>query len=56
VIFRDQVIEVRKVDGRLHVARKPRHHDEWDPYVPPSDPYGPGAHVIDDAGDKFADD
>jgi hypothetical protein len=29
VILRDQVLEVRKVDGRLHVARKPRHHDEW---------------------------
>jgi len=34
VFLRDQVLEVRNVDGRLHVARKPRHHDEWDPYVP----------------------
>jgi hypothetical protein len=42
VILRDQVLEVRNVDGRLHVARKPRHHDEWDPYVPPYDPYGLG--------------
>jgi hypothetical protein len=42
--------------GRLQVARKPRHLDEWDPYVPPYDPYGPGAHVIDYAGDQFADD
>jgi hypothetical protein len=56
VILRDQVLEVRNVDGRLHIARKPRHYDEWDPYVPPYDPYGPGAKVIDDAGDKFADD
>jgi hypothetical protein len=23
-------------------ARKPHGYDEWDPYVPPSDPYGPG--------------
>ena len=49
VILRDQVLEVRKVDGRLHVARKPRHHDEWGPYVPPYDPYGPST-------DQFADD
>jgi hypothetical protein len=41
VILRDQVLEVRNVDGRLHIARKPRHYDEWDPYVPPYDPYGP---------------
>ena len=25
VFARDQVLEVRNVDGRLHVARKPRH-------------------------------
>jgi len=37
--------EVRNVEGRLHVARKPRHHDEWDPYVPPYDPYGPGVRA-----------
>jgi hypothetical protein len=53
VFFRDQVLEVRCVEGRLHVARKPRHHDEWDRYVPPYDPYGPGASVSDDA---FTDD
>jgi hypothetical protein len=27
VFARDQVLEVLNVDGRLHVARKPRHHD-----------------------------
>jgi hypothetical protein len=43
------VLEVRNVDGRLHIARKPRGYDEWDPYVPPYDPYGPG-------GDEFTDD
>jgi hypothetical protein len=43
VILRDQALEVRKVDGRLYVARPSRrHHDEWDPYVPPYDPYGLG--------------
>jgi hypothetical protein len=28
VILRDQVLEVRNVDGRLHVARKERRPDE----------------------------
>ena len=27
VILKDQVLEVRNVDGRLHVARKPRRPD-----------------------------
>jgi hypothetical protein len=31
VILRDQVLEVRNVDGRLHIARKPREYDEWGP-------------------------
>jgi hypothetical protein len=53
VIFRDQVLEVRNVDGRLHIARKPRGYDEWDPYLPPYDPYGPGASV---SADEFTDD
>jgi hypothetical protein len=35
VLLKDQVLEVRNVDGRLHVARKERVHDEWNPpYVP----------------------
>ncbi len=37
-----QVLEVRNADGRLHVARKAKHPDEWDPPVEPYDPYGPG--------------
>jgi hypothetical protein len=28
VILKDQVLEVRNVDGRLHVARKSRDHDD----------------------------
>ena len=48
VFLRDQVLEVRNVEGRIHVARKPRRHDEWDPPIPPYDPYGPGDEFIDD--------
>ena len=47
VFARSEVLEVRNVDGRLYVARKPRHHDEWDPWIAPYDPYGPGAPVSD---------
>jgi len=49
VILRDQVLEVRNIDGRLHVAWKARKPDEWDP---PSEPYdldGPGQPVSDNA-------
>jgi hypothetical protein len=56
VILRDQVLEVRNVDGRLHIARKPREHDEWDPFVPAYDPYGPGPSVSADARDEAVDD
>jgi hypothetical protein len=48
VILRDQVLEVRNVDGSLHVARKSRRHDEWDPFFEPYDPYGPGAKAADE--------
>jgi hypothetical protein len=40
VFSRDQVLEVRNVAGRLHIARKPRHHDEWDLPIAPYDPTG----------------
>ena len=40
VILKDQVLEVRNVDCRLHVARKQRRPDE-DPPIPVYDPYGP---------------
>jgi hypothetical protein len=43
VFLRDQVLEVRNVDGRLHVAGNARHHGEWDPLYEPYEPYGPGA-------------
>jgi hypothetical protein len=31
VLFKDQVLEVRKVEGRLRIARKERRHNEWTP-------------------------
>jgi hypothetical protein len=31
VILRDQVLKVSKVEGRLHVARKPLHHRQGEP-------------------------
>jgi len=40
VILRDQVLEVSKVEGRLHVARKPLHHEEGNPQIEPYGPYG----------------
>jgi hypothetical protein len=56
VFLRGEVLEIRNVDGRLHVARKVRHHDEWDPKTEPYDPYGPGTGVSGDvdfvAGDE----
>ena len=48
VFFRDQVLEVRNVEGRIHIARKERRHDEWDPPIPVYHPYGPGDEFIDD--------
>jgi hypothetical protein len=55
VLMRDQVLEVRyaSADGRLHIARKLKHHDDWDLPNEPYDPYGPGVtgnafDVIDD--------
>jgi hypothetical protein len=47
VFASDQVLEVRWESGRLHVARKDRHHDEWDRPVEPYDSYGPGADEED---------
>jgi hypothetical protein len=33
IFLKDQVIEVRhaNADGRLHVARKTKRYDDWDP-------------------------
>ena len=44
VILRDQVLEVRYAtsESRLHVSRKLKRHDDWDPLFEPYDPYGPG--------------
>jgi hypothetical protein len=43
VLFPTEVLEVRCVNGRLHVSRKVRKPDEWDPPVEVYDPYGPRA-------------
>ena len=32
-IDKHEVLEVRNVGGRLHIARKERHHNEWDPKI-----------------------
>ena len=40
VILRGEVLEVRNVDGRLHVTREERHPDEGDPPVEPMTPTG----------------
>jgi hypothetical protein len=33
VILKGQVLEIRNVDGSLHIARKVKHYDDWDPPV-----------------------
>jgi hypothetical protein len=48
VFAHDQVLEVRCVNGTLHVARKERHPDEWDRPVAPYDSYGPGVEMLDE--------
>ena len=57
MILSNSGAEVRNVDGRLHIARKPRHHDEWDLPIAPYDPTGRASmsslmtdSVIDQAG------
>jgi hypothetical protein len=39
---RNEVLEVRNVDGLLHIARKIKRPDEWNPPYESYDPYGPG--------------
>jgi hypothetical protein len=48
VLFRTEVLEVRCVEGRLHVSRKVRRPDTWDRPVPAYDPYGPGVEDEED--------
>ena len=56
VFLPNQVLEVRIVEGRLHVARKVRRPDEWDPPIEPDDPYGPGKSVTGHDGEEAIDD
>jgi hypothetical protein len=48
VLFPTETLEVRCVDGRLHVSRKVRKPDEWDPPVEAHGPYGPRRRGADD--------
>jgi hypothetical protein len=34
-----EVLEIRNLDTRWHVARKLKRPDEWDPPIAPYDPY-----------------
>ena len=56
VIGKHEVLKVRNVDGRLHVARKELRPDEWDPPIEPDDPYGPGKRVTGHDGEEAIDD
>jgi len=47
VILAGEVLEVRNVEGRLHIARKVRYHDEWDPPVEAHDPTARAKSVDD---------
>jgi hypothetical protein len=47
VILRNEVPEVRVLDGQLRLARKERFHDDGDPPVEPYDPYGPGVTALE---------
>jgi hypothetical protein len=33
VILKNEMLEIRNVDGSLHIARKVKHYDEWDPQL-----------------------
>jgi hypothetical protein len=46
VFLRDQALEARSVEGRLHVARKARRHDDWDLPIEPYDRYGPESDFV----------
>jgi hypothetical protein len=56
LILRDQVLEARNVDDRLHIARGARKPDERDAPIECYDPYGPGPSVSAYAGDEAIDD
>jgi hypothetical protein len=55
VILKDEVLEVRNVDGRLYVARKAKKPDEWDRPIPAYDPYGPGTSVAGDETKPYSE-
>jgi hypothetical protein len=50
VFMRDQVLEllVALPERCLHVARKTKRPDQWDPPIPVYDPYRPGPAFVED--------
>jgi hypothetical protein len=56
VLLRDEVLEVRNVERSLHIARKVRSRDEWDPKVEPYDPYGSDPQPAAQDDGNFDDD
>ena len=38
VFLRDQALEFRNVGAGLHIAKRERGHDEWNPPIEPYDP------------------
>ena len=47
VLLRDEVLEVRVIDGQLRLACKERSTTTGDPPVEPYDPYGPGVTALE---------
>ena len=47
VLLRNEVLEVRVIDGQLRLARKERFHDDGDLPVEPYDRYGPGVTALE---------
>jgi hypothetical protein len=43
VILKDQVLELRNMEGQIRIARKTREPDDHDVPTPIYDPYGPGS-------------
>jgi hypothetical protein len=41
VLLRNEVLEVRTIDGQLRLAQKERFHDDGEPPIEQYDPYGP---------------
>ena len=47
VLLRNEVLEVRVIDGELRLARKERFHDDGESPIEQYDPYGPGVTTLE---------